>query len=154
MAHWLVKTEPDTFSIDDLASKPSEPWNGVRNFQARNHLKSMKAGERAFFYHSSCAPPGVAGICEVVREAYPDESQFDPSSPYFDPKSTREKPRWYNPDMAFVEKFARLISLEELRSVPGLEDMVLLRRGSRLSVQPVSDEEWKIVCAVAGATHT
>jgi len=149
MAHWLVKTEPDTFSIDDLERVGIEPWSGVRNYTARNNLKAMQLGERAFFYHSSCAPPGVAGICEVAREAYPDATQFDPASPYFDEKATEEKPRWVNPDMRFVSRFPRFVSLEELRSVPGLEGMVLLQR-SRLSVQPVSDEEWKIICAIAG----
>lgn len=148
MAYWLVKTEPDAFSIDDLARKQTEPWNGVRNYVARNNLRAMKIGEQAFFYHSSCTPPGIAGICEVAREAYPDESQFDPTSQYFDPKATPEKPRWYNPDMRFVTKFARFIPLEELRQAPGLEEMELLRR-SRLSVQSVGEDEWKIICALA-----
>ncbi len=148
MAYWLVKSEPESFSIDHLREKNVEHWDGVRNFQARNNLKAMQLGERAFFYHSSCSPPGIAGMCEVAREAYPDESQFDPDSKYYDETSSREKPKLWNPDMRFVEKFPRFIPLEELRATAGLEDMVLLRR-SRLSVQPVSDDEWKIIVAIA-----
>lgn len=121
-----------------------EPWNGVRNYQARNHLRAMQVGDRCFFHHSGANPPGIVGICEVVREAYPDASQFDPSSPYFDPKATPDAPRWFNPDMRFVERFPRLISLEELRGLPELEGMPLLSR-SRLSVQPVTDLQWKVI---------
>lgn len=148
MAYWLLKTEPTTFSIDDLARKETEHWDGVRNFQARNHLRAMKVGELGFFYHSSVDPKGIAGICEVVREAYPDDSQFDPESKYYDPNSSREDPRWWMPDVRFVKKFDRLITLDELRQVPGLEEMVLLRR-SRLSVQPVGDKEWEIITHIA-----
>jgi predicted RNA-binding protein with PUA-like domain len=151
MAHWLLKTEPASFSIDDLARKEVEHWDGVRNFQARNNLRAMRVGEEAFFYHSSTGEPGIAGICKVVREAYPDESQFDPTSKYFDPRAVPEKPRWYMPDVGFVSKFPREISLAELRTVPGLEEMVLLHR-SRLSVQPVSDEEWNIITQLAEQT--
>jgi predicted RNA-binding protein with PUA-like domain len=150
MAHWLLKSEPDTFGIHHLQERKVEHWDGVRNYTARNNLKAMKVGEQCFFYHSSCDPPGVAGICEVVREAYPDASQFDPASKYYDPKATEEKPRWYNPDVGYVRTFARLITLSELREVPGLGSMVLLNR-SRLSVQPVSVEEWDIICAIAEA---
>ncbi|MGZ4144770.1 MAG: EVE domain-containing protein [Actinomycetota bacterium] len=148
MAHWLLKTEPTTFSIDHLAEKKVEHWDGVRNFQARNNLRAMKVGEQAFFYHSSTETPGIAGVCEVVREAYPDHSQFDPNSKYFDPRSTPEKPRWWMPDVGFVRKFERLVPLSELRTVPGLENMVLLNR-SRLSVQPVTDGEWEIILQLA-----
>jgi predicted RNA-binding protein with PUA-like domain len=151
MAHWLLKTEPTSFSIDDLARKEVEHWDGVRNFQARNNLRAMRLGEEAFFYHSSTGEPGIAGICNVVREAYPDESQFDPNSKYFDPRALPEKPRWYMPDVRFVAKFAREITLAELRTVPGLANMVLLHR-SRLSVQPVADEEWNIIVQLAGQT--
>ncbi|HVL33178.1 MAG TPA: EVE domain-containing protein [Actinomycetota bacterium] len=150
MAYWLLKTEPSTFSIDDLARKEVEHWDGVRNFQARNNLRAMKVGERAFFYHSSTDPAGIAGICEVVREAYPDDSQFDPQSKYYDPKSSPDRPRWYMPDVRFVSKFERFVPLADLRQTPGLEDMVLLNR-SRLSVQPVSEEHWKIINALAEA---
>lgn len=149
MAYWLLKTEPLSFSIDDLKSRKTEPWDGVRNYQARNMLQSMKPGERAFFYHSSCQPPGIAGICKVVKEAYPDPSQFDPASKYFDPRSKPEKPLWFMPDVGFVRKFKRLITLTELRDVPELVDMVLLRKGSRLSVQPVTDQQWDVICEIA-----
>jgi predicted RNA-binding protein with PUA-like domain len=144
VAHWLLKTEPDSFSIDDLERKRVEHWDGVRNYQARSNLRAMRQGELAFFYHSSTEVPGVAGICVVEREAYPDESQFDPESKYFDPKSSPDNPRWWMPDVAFVKKFARVIPLAELRTTPGLEEMVLLHR-PRLSVQPVSDTEWNII---------
>jgi predicted RNA-binding protein with PUA-like domain len=151
MAHWLLKTEPASFSIDDLARKEVEHWDGVRNFQARNNLRAMRLDEEAFFYHSSTGQPGIAGICKVVREAYPDESQFDPNSKYFDPRALPEKPRWYMPDVGFVAKFPREITLAELRTVPGLEEMVLLQR-ARLSVQPVSEEEWNIITQLADQT--
>ncbi|HEX9775656.1 MAG TPA: EVE domain-containing protein [Actinomycetota bacterium] len=150
MAHWLLKSEPNTFSIDDLAAKKVEHWDGVRNYQARNNLRAMKVGERAFFYHSVVAPQGIVGICEVVTEAYPDHTQFDPSSTYFDPKATPEKPRWYMPDVAFVEKFPRTITLKEIKQTPGLQDMALVRYG-RLSVQPVTQDEWNVVMALAEA---
>src|SRR5439155_12900525 len=105
MNHWLVKSEPESFSIDDLRAKDVEHWDGVRNYAARNNLMAMKLGEQAFFYHSSCDPPGIAGICEVVREAYPDFTQFDPESKYFDPRVKEDNPRWFMPDMKFVKKF-------------------------------------------------
>jgi predicted RNA-binding protein with PUA-like domain len=148
MAHWLLKTEPSTFGIDDLEKKEIEHWDGVRNYVARNNLRAMKVGEQGFFYHSSTDVIGIAGICEVVREAYPDDSQFDPESKYFDPKATPEKPRWFMPDVKFVRKFGRIITPAELRETPGLENMVLLR-ASRLSVQPVADEEWDIIMQIA-----
>lgn len=148
MAHWLLKSEPTTFGIDHLEQKKVEHWDGVRNYTARNNLRAMKVGEQCFFYHSNADPTGVAGICEVVREAYPDHTQFDPSSKYFDPKATPEKPRWFMPDVGFVRKFPRIVTLAELREVPGLENMVLVNR-SRLSVQPVTDEEWEIICSLA-----
>lgn len=151
MATWLLKSEPETYSIDDLAREGVASWDGVRNFTARNNLRAMKPGELAFFYHSSTEPPGVTGICRVVKEAYPDHTQFDPESTYFDPRSRPERPRWYMPDVEFVEKLDHLVPLAELRETPGLEGMVLLRRGVRLSVQPVSEEEWRIVCDLAGA---
>ncbi len=150
MAHWLLKTEPDAFSIDDLERLGVAPWDGVRSYMARNNLQAMKIGERAFFYHSSCDPPGVVGICEVVREAYPDHTAFDPASKYYDPRSNPEKPRWFMPDVRFVLKFPRMITLEEIRATPGLEGMTLVQRGMRLSVQPVRDEEWRIICGLAG----
>ena len=151
MAYWLVKSEPTTFSIDDLERLGVEHWDGVRNYMARNNLMAMKVGDLAFFHHSSADPPGIAGICEVVREAYPDHTAFDPSSKYFDPKSSPEKPRWFMPDVRFVRKFPRLIPLSEIRETPGLSDMALVQRGQRLSVQPVSEKEWEIICEI-GAT--
>ena len=150
MAHWLLKTEPDAFSIDDLERLGIAPWDGVRAYMARNNLMAMKVGERAFFYHSSCAPPGVVGICEVVRGAYPDHTAFDPESKYYDPRSNPEKPRWFMPDVRFVSKFPQMVTLEEIRRTPGLESMTLVQRGMRLSVQPVGDEEWRIICRLAG----
>ncbi|HVE91024.1 MAG TPA: EVE domain-containing protein [Actinomycetota bacterium] len=148
MAHWLLKTEPHSFSIDDLQRMGESPWDGVRSYQARNNLMAMRQGDLAFVYHSSCEVPGVAGVCEVVREAYADHSAWDPNSPYHDPRSSPDRPRWFMPDVRFVSRLPRLVSLSELRAVDELEGMVLLRRGSRLSVQPVSDREWDIVLAL------
>jgi predicted RNA-binding protein with PUA-like domain len=149
MAYWLVKSEPDSFSIDDLARVGVEHWDGVRNYTARNNLMAMKLGERAFFYHSSCEVPGVAGLCEVVRESYPDHTQFDPESKYFDPKATPEKPRWFMPDMKFVTKFEHVVPLSEIRATPGLQDMQMFRY-NRLSVSEVSEKEWEIILELAG----
>lgn len=152
MNYWLFKSEPETFSIDHLAKKPkqTEHWDGVRNFQVRNFLKNeIKKGDLAFFYHSSCTPPGVAGIIEVVKDGYPDFTQFNPESKYYDPKSREEKPRWYMVDVKLVEKFPRLISLQELRNETALHEMRLLRRGNRLSITPVSPAEWKFICKLA-----
>ena len=148
MSHWLLKSEPNAYSIDDLATEGVDHWDGVRNYQARNNLRAMKLGDQCFFYHSVVQPSGIVGICEVVKEAYPDHTQFDPDSKYFDPKATKDKPRWFMPDVKFVRRFKRMVTLKEIKSVPGLEDMVLVNRG-RLSVQPVTDEEWEIVCALA-----
>jgi predicted RNA-binding protein with PUA-like domain len=145
--HWLMKSEPDEFSIDDLAKAPKKttPWFGVRNYQARNFMRDeMRLGDLAFFYHSSCPEPGIAGIVEVSRLAYPDATQFDPESGYYDAKATRAAPRWFNVEVKLVRK-TRLVTLPELRAVHGLEDMVILRRGNRLSITPVTAAEWKIV---------
>lgn len=150
MAYWLLKSEPSTYSIDDLERDGVTAWDGVRNYRARNNLRAMRAGDRAFFYHSSADPPGIAGICEVVREAYPDHTAWDTESPAYDPRSTPEDPRWWMPDVRFVTRLARFLSLPELREVPGLEGMALLKRGQRLSVQPVTEEEWDVVLDVAG----
>ena len=146
MRYWLMKSEPDEFSIDDLARArhQSTPWFGVRNYQARNFMRDMRIGDRAFFYHSSCPEPGIAGIVEVARLAYPDATQFDPKSPYFDAKASRDAPRWMHVDVKLVRK-TRLVPLAELRTVPGLEEMVTLRRGNRLSITPVTPAEWRIV---------
>ncbi len=151
MAYWLLKSEPESFSIDDLERKGVEHWDGVRNYAARNHLMSMKLGELGFFYHSSTTPVGIAGVCEVVREAYPDHTQFDPLSKYFDPKASPDKPRWFMPDVRFIRKFPRLVPLSEIRETPGLDEMQLVRFG-RLSVQSVAEKEWEIVCDLAERT--
>ncbi len=143
--YWLMKSEPDVFSIDDLAARPrqTEHWDGVRNFQARNLLRAMRRGDLAFFYHSSCPQPGVAGIVEIVRPAYPDFTAWDPASPYYDARSKPEKPYWYMVDVRLKRKLARLVPLAELRANPKLKRMRLLARGNRLSVMPVAREEWE-----------
>ncbi len=146
LRYWLMKSEPDEFSIDDLVKAPKRttPWFGVRNYQARNFMRDgMRVGDLAFFYHSSCPEPGIAGIVEVSRRAYPDATQFDRASPYFDPKSTPVNPRWMNVDVRLVEK-TRFVPLAELRATRGLEEMVVLQRGSRLSITPLTPAEWKI----------
>jgi predicted RNA-binding protein with PUA-like domain len=147
MRYWLMKSEPDEFSIDDLVAAPDQttPWFGVRNYQARNFMRDdMRVGDRAFFYHSSCDEPGIAGVVEISKLAYPDETQFDPKSEYYDPKATRGAPRWLHVDVKLVRK-TRLVTLPTLRATPGLENMVILRRGNRLSITPVTPAEWKIV---------
>lgn len=153
MRYWLMKSEPDEFSIDDLVRSPRREtaWFGVRNYQARNFMRDeMKVGDRAFFYHSSCPEPGIAGIVEVSARAHPDATQFDPESPYHDPKSTRENPRWVGVDVRLVAR-TRLVPLAELRAQPALADMVILRRGNRLSITPVTASEWKVVERLARA---
>lgn len=138
MAYWLLKSEPQVYSIQDLEREGRALWDGVRNYQARNYLLRMQAGDLCFFYHSSTTPPGIAGLCRVVRTGLPDPTQFDPESPYFDPKATREKPRWYTVEVAFVEAWP-LIPLEALRPCFP-QDHPLVRRGNRLSVMPVPPE--------------
>ncbi|MEO9214319.1 MAG: EVE domain-containing protein [Rhodanobacter sp.] len=146
MKHWLMKSEPDAFSIDDLKRKRTEAWDGVRNYQARNFMRdSMRPDDKVFFYHSNCAEPGIAGIAEVASDAYPDPSQFDSKSKYFDPKSSREEPRWMLVDVKFVKKLKRTISLEELKADNTLAEMPLLRKGNRLSVMPVEAVHWKYI---------
>jgi predicted RNA-binding protein with PUA-like domain len=145
--YWLMKSEPDEFSIDDLVRAPQQttPWIGVRNYQARNFMRDdMHVGDRAFFYHSSCREPGIAGIVKIAHPAYPDATQFDPASPYFDAKATRDAPRWLHVDVKLVRK-TRLVTLPMLRAAKGIEDMIVLRRGNRLSITPVTPAEWKIV---------
>ena len=146
--YWLVKSEPESFSFDDLLKSPERTtcWDGVRNYQARNTMRDdMKRGDLVLFYHSSTEPAAVVGVAEVVREAYPDHTAFDPKEPHFDPKSRRDAPTWMMVDLRAVERFTRPVTLAELRGMPGLEKMALLQRGSRLSVQPVSAAEWEIV---------
>jgi predicted RNA-binding protein with PUA-like domain len=150
MRHWLFKSEPDAFSIQDLERDGRTEWSGVRNYQARNLMREMRVGDLGFFYHSNATPPGVVGICEVVAEAHPDSTQFDPKSEYYDRTSKRAEPKWWCVDVGFVRAFPRMVSLEELRGIPDLAYMPLLRRGQRLSVQPVSPDEWKTIVALAG----
>ena len=147
---WLMKSEPDAFSIDDLAAQPGkrEHWDGVRNYQARNFMREMKKGDQVLFYHSSCPEPGVVGVAKVVKEAYPDFTAFDPESKYFDPKSSADKPRWFMVDIQFQKKLKRTITLAELKQNPFLEGMQLLRKGNRLSVMPVAKTEFDCILAM------
>lgn len=143
--YWLMKSEPDAFSIDDLARSPKQTtsWDGVRNYQARNFMRAMKAGDQVLFYHSNAQPPCLVGLAEVVRTAYPDATQFDPQDVHYDPGSILDQPRWDVVDIRFVRKFAAPLSLNLLKEQASLQGMELLRKGSRLSVQPVSAAEWK-----------
>jgi predicted RNA-binding protein with PUA-like domain len=145
MAYWLMKSEPDEVSIDDLVRELRVPWTGVRNYQARNYMRDdMRVGDGVLFYHSSCPEPGVAGLAEVASAPYPDETQFDPKSKYHDPKSTRDAPRWVHVDVALVRK-TRLLPLAEMRERKELASMVVLKRGNRLSITPVTAAEWRAV---------
>jgi predicted RNA-binding protein with PUA-like domain len=146
--YWLFKSEPETFSIDHLNAKPkqTEHWDGVRNYQARNMLRDeIKKGDKGFFYHSNCTPPGIAGIVEVVKEGYPDYTALDPFSDHYDPKSTAENPRWYMVDVKLVKKFPRIITLDELKKHPKLKNMLINRKGNRLSITPVTEAEWDVI---------
>ena len=151
MRHWLIKSEPSSFSWDDLWKLPKRTtsWEGVRNYQARNFLREMRAGDLAFFYHSSAEPNAIIGVAEIVREAYPDPTQFDVADSHYDPKSKRDAPTWSTVDVRAREPLARPVTLTELRAAKGLEKMELLRKGSRLSVTPVSPAEWDVVCKLA-----
>lgn len=152
MNYWLMKSEPDVFGIDDLAAQPNqtEHWDGVRNYQARNWMRDdMKVGDQVLFYHSNCKPPGIAGIAEVVKEGYPDHTAFDPDAKYYDPKSDPDNPRWMMVDIRFVRKFDNYISLEQLKDNPALSEMRLLQRGNRLSIMPVSKQDWNCIIKMA-----
>lgn len=144
MRYWLMKSEPSVFSIDDLQNAPHHTtcWDGVRNYQARNYLREMAVGDLVLFYHSNANPPAVVGIAEVVKTAYPDPTQFDKKSKYYDPASSPANPRWEMVDIKFVRKLSRPLSLQELQKEKTLKNMLLLQKGSRLSVQPVRQEEW------------
>jgi predicted RNA-binding protein with PUA-like domain len=151
MNTWLMKSEPDVFSIDDLESKQQAPWDGVRNYQARNFMRDhMKVGDLVLFYHSNATPPGVAGVARVCRQAHADPTAWDKKSPYYDPKSTPAKPVWMMVDVEFVEKFPRLISLDELKQYPQLEGIMVVKRGMRLSVQPMKKEHFDFIRRLAG----
>ncbi|WJW75871.1 EVE domain-containing protein [Thiohalobacter sp. IOR34] len=151
MNHWLMKSEPDVFGIDDLQQAPggTDHWDGVRNYQARNMMRDqMKKGDLVFFYHSNCAEPGIVGIMKVVREGYPDPTAFDPEEKYYDPKSDPDKPRWYMVDVKFVRKLKRNIPLAELKACPELAEMPLVRKGNRLSIMPVTKAQWDFILSL------
>lgn len=151
MAYWLMKSEPDTYGIDDLEREGTNMWEGCRNYTVRNFFRdSMQIGDKAFFHHSNANPSGIVGTMEIVSEAYPDPTQFDPNSDYYDPASKVDNPRWLLRDVKFLSKFKRVVSLAELKTVPGLEEMLVIRKGQRLSVMPVTDQEWKIVNSLPG----
>lgn len=148
MNYWLIKSEPDAFSLDDLkASKnQTDHWDGVRNYQARNFMRDgMQVGDRIFFYHSNCAEPGIVGIARVASEAYPDHTAFDPESKYYDPKSDPDNPRWMMVDVQYERSLKRTISLRELKEYPELEGFPLVRKGNRLSVMPVDEAHWQFI---------
>lgn len=150
MRYWLMKSEPSDVSVDDLASMPKQTvaWYGVRNYQARNFMRDqMRVGDQVFFYHSSCEQPGIVGIAEVCKRAYPDATQFDAGNKYFDPKATPENPRWFNVDVQFVKR-TRLVGIKELRSYPELASLRILQKGSRLSITPVDPAEWKFIMGI------
>lgn len=149
MQYWLMKSEPDVFGIDDLQRVGVEPWDGVRNYQARNMLRDqMQVGDLVFFYHSNCEVPGIVGIAEIARQGYPDDTAFNPEAKYFDPKSDPHNPRWYRVDVKFVRKLQRTLSLQVLREHPALQNMPLVRKGNRLSVMPVNEQEWQAILAL------
>ena len=151
MNYWLMKSEPDTFSIDDLLKRPdrTEHWDGVRNYQARNMMRDeMKAGDQAFFYHSNCDEPGIVGIMEVCKEGYPDFLAFDPNDPHYDPKSTPDNPRWFMVDVKYVRHLPRTITLRELKEKTELAEFPLIRRGNRLSIMPVTKAQWDFILSL------
>jgi predicted RNA-binding protein with PUA-like domain len=153
MAYWLMKSEPDAFGLDDLAARPNqtEPWDGVRNYQARNIMRDqMRLGDQVLFYHSNCKVPGVVGIAEVAQEGYPDHTAFDPEAKYYDPKSDPDNPRWYMVDLRYVRHLKHTIALTELKEYADgpLADFALVRRGNRLSVMPVTPEQWEFILSL------
>jgi len=149
VTYWLMKSEPDAYSIDDLERDGTEPWDGIRNYQARNMIRDdMKMGDGVIFYHSSCKVPAAVGVAKIASAAYPDPTQFDPRSKYYDEKSPEENPRWLLVDVAFVRKLTRPIPLSELKGHPGLADFRLNQRGNRLSIFPVSKKHWDLVLAM------
>lgn len=152
MQYWLMKSEPSTYSIDDLKNEKVDHWDGVRNYQARNMMRDeMKKGDLAFFYHSNCDTPGIVGIVEIHKEGYPDHTAFDPNSKYYDPKSQQDKPRWYMVDVKFKKKFKHIIALAELKQCSALHEMLILRKGNRLSITPITKKEWQTILKMAEA---
>ncbi|WP_440996170.1 EVE domain-containing protein [Arhodomonas sp. SL1] len=154
MAYWLMKSEPDVYGIDDLAAAPdgTDHWDGVRNYQVRNMMRDrMQPGDLAFFYHSNTKPPGIAGIMEIASVGYPDHTAFDPESKYYDPKSDPDNPRWYMVDVRFVRRLSRYLPLDELKANPALAEMPLVKKGNRLSVMPVTEEQWQAILAMEQA---
>lgn len=150
MAYWLMKSEPDVYSIDDLRRDGREMWDSIRNYQARNMMRDdMRIGDKVFFYHSNCKEPAIAGIAKVASKPYPDPTQFDKKSRYFDPKSTQDEPRWILVDVEFVRKFKKPITLAEIKANKGLEDMILVRRGNRLSIMPIEKNHWDLILTMA-----
>ena len=153
MRYWLLKSEPDVFGFDHLKkrARKTEPWNGVRNYQARNYMRDdMNVGDLGLFYHSSCPQPGVAGVVKITREAYPDPTQFDPKSEYFDPTAKREEPRWMMVDVTWEADLPSFVDLEQLRNDPELEGLLTLRKGNRLSITPVEEKHFKKICKLGG----
>ena len=151
--YWLMKSEPDVFSLVHLQNRPggTAPWDGVRNYQARNFMRAMTTGDRVLFYHSSCDIPGVAGVAEIVGEARPDESQFDPKSEFFDPGAKRDNPRWSLVDVRYISTFRNFVPLTTLRTQPALRKMRLLSPGNRLSVMPITSAEFRVICKLGGS---
>lgn len=145
MAYWLMKSEPSVFGIEHLAQQGVALWDGVRNYQARNFLRQMKKGDMAFFYHSNCKVAGIVGLMRIACEGYADPTQFDPEHKYFEPKSTLDNPRWTGVDVEFVQKFEQTLSLTELKAMPELGDLALVRQGNRLSLMPVSEAQWNVI---------
>lgn len=145
MAYWLMKSEPSAFSIDDLKRDGQTHWDGIRNYQARNYMREMQVGDEAFFYHSNCTPPGIVGTMKVIKTVYPDHTAFDPEDIHYDPKSKVDQPRWEMVDLAYVRTFPEILSLAQLRQEPILSALAILRKGNRLSITPVTKDEWLTV---------
>lgn len=150
MSYWIVKSEQDVYSIDDLKRDKVTYWDGVRNYQARNYLREMNKGDLVFIYHSNCERPGIVGVARAAKTAYPDPSQYDKKSEFYDAKATAEAPRWFCPELQYVKKFKVAVSLEDLKKVPALKDFQLIKRGNRLSVMPVSASHFQLIERMAG----
>lgn len=152
MRYWLMKSEPSTFGIDDLKKKRVEPWDGVRNYQARNFMRDdMRIGDKILFYHSNTTPPGVVGVAEVASKPYPDATAWDPKSPYYDNRSTPENPVWMLVDVKFVKKLPRLVSLDEIKTMKNTQDMLLIKKGQRLSIQPIDKKHYEAILAISAS---